>query len=322
MDFVVQRGKTPLQKKTIDNELRQFTHRSTTKRNVESVKAERCRYPGTPVTPIRSSARSGLSTIGGDRGSILQTPAHPPQTEKYASREPRTTAKVKKRGSGTSIKPRLFYGMAVILFGLGILVAITGLKANDKVAAQVEMLQRTATKQPGGAAPAGTLPSTDKPSGDSFHQHQVASDLPRYIMIPKLGVSSRVYTMGLNDKNELDTPNNIYDTGWFSGSSKPGTPGAMLVDGHSGIGKTNGVFHNAAKLKKGDLVVVTRGDGEKFNYQVSEVKVLKVNQVDMTSMITPADGAPEGINIITCTGKLIPGTTSLDQRVLVRAVRG
>lgn len=216
---------------------------------------------------------------------------------------------------------KMLYGMAVILFVLGLGVAFTGFRANDKVAAQVKTMQKSATSQQGGAASAGVLPSADELTSQTIQNHQVLPEQPRYISVPKLDIYARVFAMGVNSKSQLDTPNNIHDAGWYQGSSKPGTPGAMLFDGHSGIGKTNGIFHDAAKLKDNDKIVVTRGDGQEFMYRVVDVTVLNVDAVDMTSMVTPASGAQEGINIITCTGKMIPGTTSLDQRVLVRAVR-
>lgn len=241
--------------------------------------------------------------------------------QKHLSKHAKDTqaATVSQKHSGWQSK--ILYGMATILFVLGVAVAFTGLRANDKVAAQVKTMQKKSTSQPGGAAAAGALPSADRPSDESIRSYTVAPDMPKYISIPKQGVYARVFPMGVNDKSQLDTPNNIHDAGWYNGSSMPGKPGAMLIDGHSGIGKTNGVFHNVARLQKGDKIVVTRGDGQELTYTIATVTVLKVDAVDMTNMVTPANGASEGINIITCTGKLIPGTTSLDQRVLVRATR-
>lgn len=219
-------------------------------------------------------------------------------------------------------QPALLYGMAAVIFSFGIAVAVGGFQANSHVAAQVKTLQKAASNEGGEQNYAGPPPSTDKPSSQAITSYTVAPDAPRYISIPKLGVHARVLPMSVNDKNQLDAPKNIHDAGWYNDSSMPGLPGAMLVDGHSGIGKTNGVFHYAAKLIRGDSITIERGDGQKFTYKVTSVSVLKVDSVDMSTMVMPDEGANEGLNIITCTGKQIPGTTSLDQRVLVQAVRG
>lgn len=241
-------------------------------------------------------------------------PDAPQKSEKSSRRRGRLAPRVRLS------QPQLLYGMASVLFVLGVFVAVSGFQVNNHVAAQVETLQKSASSQ--GASANGTPPPSEKkPSAYDISNYTVAPDMPRYISIPKLGVHSRVLPMGVNENNQLEAPKNIFDAGWYDDSSKPGLPGAMLVDGHSGIGKTNGIFHDAAKLKKGDTMTVERGDGTKFVYRVTSVSVLKVDSVDMSSMVTPDENADEGLNIITCTGKQIPGTTSLDQRVLVKAVR-
>lgn len=221
-----------------------------------------------------------------------------------------------------SWQPALFYGMAGLIFVMGVVVAVGGMQANNHVAAQVKTLQKAAAGATDADVNNGTVPpSAEKPSVQAVSRYTVAPDMPRYVSIPKLGVFSRVFSMGINEKSQLEAPKNIYDAGWYNDSSRPGMPGAMLIDGHSGIGKTNGVFHNVGKLARGDKIVIERGDGQSFMYSIVSVEVLKVDAVDMSTMITPAEKANEGLNLITCTGKLIPGTTSLDQRVLVRAIR-
>ena len=226
-----------------------------------------------------------------------------------------------KKQRNRSRQPAILYSMAGLIFVLGLAVAFNGLQVNSHVAAQVETLQNAAA---GASAESGTsriVPSADKPSETTIARHTVAPEAPRYISIPRLNIHARVLSMGLNEKNQLDAPKNIHDAGWYEDSSSPGLPGAMLFDGHSGIGKTNGIFHYAAKLSRGDTIKVERGDGQMFTYSVTSVEVLHVDSVDMSTMITPDEKADEGLNLITCTGRQIPGTTSLDQRVLVRAVR-
>jgi len=227
----------------------------------------------------------------------------------------RTVVKRKKKW-----QPALLYSMAAVIFLLGLGVAFSGFRANSLVAAQVKSLQKASG---GGAITAdGTAPpSAEKPSAQAVAAYTVEPDMPRYITVPKLGVFARVLSMGVNDKSQLDAPKNIHDAGWYNDSSKPGLPGALLIDGHSGIGKTNGIFHNAGKLTQGDAITIERGDRQKFTYKVVSVRVLQADSADMSAMVPPADNANEGLNLITCTGRQIPGTTSLDQRVLIRAVR-
>lgn len=218
-----------------------------------------------------------------------------------------------------TVRTALMYSMAVVLFGFGLYVGFSGLRANRQVAAQVKTIQKQQTAAQSGAGMTHGVPSTSQPSPRAVRAYTVAPQLPRHLDIPKLRVHARVLPMAVDEKNELQAPVNIYDAGWYNASAQPGQPGAMLVDGHSGIGKTRGVFHDVAKLVPGDELVVTRGDGTQFTYKVATVQTVPVGEVDMTAMMTPADPAKPGLNIITCTGRVVPGTTQLDQRVLVRA---
>lgn len=95
-----------------------------------------------------------------------------------------------------------------------------------------------------------------------------------------------------------------------------------LIDGHSGIGKTQGIFHGLATLVVGDAVSIKRGDGQTFAYTVVDVKIQNVDDVDMGRLLVSADTAKPGLNLITCAGDQIPGTFNLKQRVVVRAVQG
>lgn len=217
----------------------------------------------------------------------------------------------------------LLYAGAALVFGLGLYVGLSGLNTNKQVAVQVKALQKQAVQSATTVAPptvAPTPPSTEKPTPAAVRSYTVSPVNPRYIDIPKLKVHGRVLSMGVDRKNELQSPYGIYDAGWYNASSKPGENGAMLIDGHSGIGKTRGIFHDIVKLAAGDDISVKRGDGQVFTYKVVDVQVRDADKVDMASLLVSADTAKPGLSLITCAGDQIPGTFSLKQRVVVRAV--
>jgi LPXTG-site transpeptidase (sortase) family protein len=191
--------------------------------------------------------------------------------------------------------------------------------ANKKVTAQVKALQ-TLSSNEGGSSETGAPPSTEKVSAAAIRNYAVVPANPRYIDIPKLQVHARILAMTVDEHNELKAPYGIYDAGWYSSSSLPGQNGAMLLDGHSGIGKTHGIFHDIAKLAAGDQITITRGDGQKFTYAVVKTAVMDVAKVDMSSTLVSQDTAKPGLSLITCAGDQIPGTFSLKQRVVVYAV--
>jgi len=211
----------------------------------------------------------------------------------------------------------VMYSLAAILFTVGGLVAIGGWRANHKVAAQVEQMQKQTTKTAGEEQAA---PSTEKPSDAVVRNYAVSPNLPRYIEIAKLGVHSRVMSMSVDRKNELQAPANVYNAGWYNASAQPGQMGAMLIDGHSGIGNFKGIFHDIGKLIAGDIITITRGDGAKFDYKVVRSETVDESKVNMSSLLVSADTAKPGLNLITCAGDQIPGTFQLKQRTMVFAV--
>ncbi|MFZ1248957.1 MAG: class F sortase [Candidatus Saccharimonadales bacterium] len=215
------------------------------------------------------------------------------------------------------------YAAAAAMFLLGLAISLNGFRANQKVAVQIKQAQVT-TQKAAGSDPNVKGATTPTPSAEVIppqvvKQYVVAPTLPKYLDIPKLGVHARVLSQGLDKEGALQVPWNIYDTGWYNSSGQPGQTGAMLIAGHSGIGRTHGVFHALGNLTQGDVISIVRGDNTTYNYKVVSVQTVGVDDVNMESMMHSATPGKQGLNLITCTGDQIPGTDRLNQRVLVRA---
>jgi LPXTG-site transpeptidase (sortase) family protein len=203
-------------------------------------------------------------------------------------------------------------GMAGLVFAIGLVASLQGFQTNSQAAAQISALSKKSESQGGTPAP-GTTP----PNGASFNSYAVAPDLPRYLQIPKLGVSARVLQVGVDSSGALGTPYNVFDTAWYTGSAKPGQPGAALIDGHVSSWTTHGVFYNLKSLKAGDSVQIVRGDGAILNYRVVKTQVYDADNVDMQAAVTPITAGKAGLNLITCTGRVKPGTSEFNQRIIV-----
>lgn len=163
-------------------------------------------------------------------------------------------------------------------------------------------------------------------SEEQVSQHVVPKDNPRYISIPSLGVEdARVMSVGVTANNLLDAPKNISDVAWYDKSAKPGAGySAVLINGHNGGITRNGVFANLGSLEMGTEIIIERGDGEEFTYQVVENKSMslkEVNSTGMKMMMESADETKEGLNLITCDGKWVPQYQQFDRRIMLRAVR-
>jgi LPXTG-site transpeptidase (sortase) family protein len=152
---------------------------------------------------------------------------------------------------------------------------------------------------------------------DAVDSYRVAPSLPRVVTIDKVKVRARVVSMDVNPDNSIQAPINIYDAGWYTGSAKPGEPGAALIDGHASGATRQGLFAYLDTLTVGDVIKVERGDGTRFVYEVVYAEIVNKDEVDMTALLKPYDGVAQGLNLITCTGKYIKDQKTYDHRAIV-----
>ena len=162
-----------------------------------------------------------------------------------------------------------------------------------------------------------------EPTESDVAEYTVAPDRPRYLTIEKLGVAkSRIKPMGVNSKGELDTPNNIFDVGWYESSGKPGQGGTMIIDGHNGGPHVYGVFKNLPDLTTGDIIQVERGDGTIFKYKVVENKSVPLSESDkyMSTAARSPEHGKESVTLISCTGEWSQAQGTYLSRQFTRAI--
>ena len=163
----------------------------------------------------------------------------------------------------------------------------------------------------------------EKPTESQVAEYVVAADRPRYLSIEKIGINkARVLPMGLNSKGELDTPINIFDVGWYEGSSKPGQGGTSIIDGHNGGPHVLGVFKNTPTLVNGDIITIERGDGVVFRYKVVENKEIPLSEADayMRVAAESPESGKESVTLISCTGEWSQQQRTYLSRQFTRAI--
>ncbi|MBC7746456.1 class F sortase [Pedobacter sp.] len=206
--------------------------------------------------------------------------------------------------------------MAVILFVAGISVVIVGFYQNNQVATQVKNVAQSVV-----GTTASRQPDETKPDAASQSSYTVGPTKPRMLIIDKLGVNARVHQLGVDSNNELQTPNNIYDTGWYDNSAKPGDAGgAILIDGHVHGPTQPGVFYKLKTLVAGDIIKLERGDDTVYTFKVVKSQTYPVDNVDMNAAIVSAVPGKLGLNLMTCTGSVNTQTQSYNERLIVFAV--
>jgi LPXTG-site transpeptidase (sortase) family protein len=164
--------------------------------------------------------------------------------------------------------------------------------------------------------------STTPISEEERDEYTVAPELPRYIYIPAAGVDkARMVALGVkspgkDNQQQLDAPKNIDDVGWYDCRINPiadkrcgqaTLPGANIIDtatiltGHTCFSRTmNCVFDKISMLKRGDTIIIERGDGKKLGYAVKKVEVIKLEDVDMRKAMRPIESDKEGLTLMVC----------------------
>ena len=152
---------------------------------------------------------------------------------------------------------------------------------------------------------------------DALKNYTVSPDLPRALYIDKIGVAARVLPMGVNSNGSIQAPSNIFDSGWYTGSVKPGEVGAVFIDGHSTGPTHEALFGKLDKLVEGDQILLEKGDGTKLTYKVVHTETVDKDAVNMKSMLLPYDHALRALNLMTCSGTWIESEQTLSKRVLI-----
>ena len=164
--------------------------------------------------------------------------------------------------------------------------------------------------------------STDTPSekdpGLVTDEYSVPEGLPRVIEIPGLGIKAYVQRVGVDTGNTIVTPDNIYFTGWYTGSAVPGETGVSIINGHAGGRYEQGVFRYVVDLKEGDALHVQMGDRSWREFRVESAKSYATS--DAAAALFNDDPLIEReLHLITCDGGFDDHTQTYDKRFIVVA---
>jgi sortase (surface protein transpeptidase) len=163
-----------------------------------------------------------------------------------------------------------------------------------------------------------SAPSSIRPSSKQIATYSVPATNPKYISIPDIAIGNTpVLNLGLANNGQIATPNNIYETGWYNASSKPGQAGAMFIFGHVATYTKYGIFNNLGNLETGARITITRGDNKTYVYQVVAMKIYPYNNVDMNAVLSPVRSGVPGLNLMTCTGPVIQSLSEYSERLVV-----
>jgi LPXTG-site transpeptidase (sortase) family protein len=120
---------------------------------------------------------------------------------------------------------------------------------------------------------------------------------PVAVVIPKIGVRSRLVDLGMTD-GKMDVPKPAV-AGWYTGGPTPGALGPAVIAGHV-TWHGPAVFYRLGKMRPGDQVMVTRKDGKTAVFTVTRVARFSKSEFPSQTVYGPIDHA--GLRLITCGG--------------------
>jgi hypothetical protein len=224
----------------------------------------------------------------------------------------------------TSVLQKMMYAFAslVVVFSgfVSVQSFITNSKAQDQIATLGDAVSRD---EQGVSEGTGNNPSEEPISLNTVSNYQVSNpEDPRFLRIPSLGVFSRIKNLGVTPEGAVDAPRNIYDTGWYNGSARPGSRvGSSLILGHVSGWTGPGVFKRINELPVGGEFEIEKGTGEIIRYSVVRSEQIPVDQIDMGKVLSTEEAGKHDLKLMTCSGRYNSSTETFEDRFIVYAKR-
>jgi hypothetical protein len=130
----------------------------------------------------------------------------------------------------------------------------------------------------------------------------LGASTPTHVDIPRIGVHSRLLSLGLERDGSLAVPSlsQAQLAGWYDKGPTPGERGPAVIVGHVDTKKGPAVFFKLGRLKPGDKVDVTRKDGAVAAFTVDSVE--HVPKAHFPTRRVYGEVGFAGLRLITCGG--------------------
>jgi LPXTG-site transpeptidase (sortase) family protein len=160
------------------------------------------------------------------------------------------------------------------------------------------------------AKPTRPAPAPTAPTG-------LPASKPVRVDIPALDIAQRTTELGMAADGTIQVPVGPEPIGWFAESPTPGEIGPAVLAGHLTWNGADGVFRHLATLQRGDEIVVTRADGSRPQFVVTEVAQYPKDEFPTARVYANTPG-PQ-LRLITCAGDYNPVSHNYSDNVVVYA---
>ncbi|MFQ1001466.1 class F sortase [Modestobacter sp. SSW1-42] len=140
---------------------------------------------------------------------------------------------------------------------------------------------------------------------------------PVQVTVPAIDLDTDLVGIGVDAAGALLPPADFDQAGWFSAGPAPGDVGPAVLAGHVDDRSGPAVFFRLEELVPGDEVLVTRSDGRRVAFTVTEVAAYPKTAFPTTEVYGPTTGAE--LRLITCGGTFDRSRRSYTDNVVVYA---
>ncbi|WP_133870878.1 class F sortase [Ilumatobacter fluminis] len=152
---------------------------------------------------------------------------------------------------------------------------------------------------------------------DPLDASRMERTMPLAIRYEGLRIDDEIISVGLDEDNELEVPDET-EVGWWKFGSAPGLPGATVMAAHVSWNDRAGPFHQLGNAEIGDRLEVDTGDGYTRIYQVVERTMYGKSELP-AERIWRTTG-PETLVLITCGGDFNPNINRYRHNIVVYAI--
>ncbi|MDB4978458.1 MAG: peptidase sortase [Candidatus Peribacteria bacterium] len=185
-------------------------------------------------------------------------------------------------------RSRVFAGAAMTLL----------LAAASFIASATAWQETSSTPQP--VSVSGSTAGISPGMAQTFQSSDIQAGFPIRLRIRNIHVDAAVEQVGTNENQEMQTPTEWNNVGWYAPGPRPGQQGTAVMAGHLDSKTGKAVFWDLQKLKPGDTVDVVDSAGHTLTFTVKH----KETYTDTTAPMQKIFGQTDGIhlNLITCGG--------------------
>jgi hypothetical protein len=190
----------------------------------------------------------------------------------------------------------LLWSLAIGLALIGALAISLGLRTSGVGPAAAPLVGRT--------APARTA-----------HEVGLVRSRPIHLLIPALGLSVPLSSLGLNADGTVAVPTDFNQPGWYRFGASPGQLGTAVILGHVDSFRGPAVFFELRNLVVGDRVVVRLADGATAHFAVIGIAIyLKAH---FPARLVYGNRSYAALQLVTCGGVFDHSTGSYLSNVVV-----